>query len=141
MKNYTGTAKVKDDSKYVYRGHTLNILGIYADYKNGNGDGVYADGTREYKLSLLGTEFEAKFGKTTVIYDNQLEDINLFETISIPLNEEEALNLIEFSKNSALDCKYKILESFIKQGSKKSVLPIPDLSTLYDDEEFNKIFK
>lgn len=139
MKTYKGTAKVKDDSTYVYKGHTLEITGVYIDYKNGNGNGVYADGTREYNLSLIGTPFEGKqYGTGTVIHDKELEDIKLVETISLPLTQEEIYELIEFTTDNIYNSNEDILRMFIETNTKESVLPIPDPTTLYNDEEWEK---
>lgn len=138
MKTYKGTAKVKDDSTYVYKGHTLEITGIYIDYKNGKGVGIYADGTREYKLNLKGTEFHGKYGTMTVIHDSHLEDIELYETIELPLSEEETLALIDYTTNFIHLDSPQILAGFIQANTKKSVLPIPDLTSLYSDKEWEK---
>ncbi len=137
MKTYKGTAKVKDDSTYVYKGHTLEVTGVYMEYKNGNGNGVFPDGAREYKLNLIGTEFSPKYGTMTVIDCSQLENIELFETLELPLDEAETLQLIEFSQkyDSSISSK-GILEAFIFENTKQAVLPYIDLTTLYDEDEF-----
>lgn len=138
MKTYKGTAKVKNDSTYVYKGHTFEVTGVYLEYKNGNGNGIYADGTRDYKLSLKGTEFEGdRFGTMTVIHDSHLEDIELFETLVLPLNEQETLALIEFTRDRNATNE-DMLKYFIEENTKNSELPIPDLTTLYDEGEFRK---
>ncbi len=82
MKTYKGTCKVKDDSTYIYKGKTFEITGVYMEYKNGNGVGVLADGTRDYKLSLKGTEFEGKYGNMTVIHDRHLETLNYLKHLN-----------------------------------------------------------
>lgn len=139
MKIYKGTAKIKDNSTYVYKGHTLEITGVYMEYKNGKGMGVYADGSREYKLSLKGTKFEENYGTMSIIHDNHLENIELFETIELPLTEEETLQLIDFTSEQCYSLTNdKILEAFIKENTNQSVLPIPDLTTLYSEEEWKK---
>lgn len=143
MKNYSGKAKVKEDSDFIYAGKTLDIIGVYTEYRNGSGAGCYADGTREYKLSLLGTEFEfdGKYTQTlAVIHDSHLEIIELNETVVLPLTKQETLQLIEYCKSENVSCSYnETLENFIQENTKPSVLPIPDLSTLYSDEEWDKL--
>ena len=139
MKIITGTAKVKDDSTYVYKGHTFEVLGVYMEYKNGNGSGIYADGTREYKLNLIGTEFNPKFGTMTVIHDTHLENLDLYQTVILPLDAQETLELIEFTKNTNIEGEKNILEAYLKSQIGPHTPPIPDLSTLYTDEEWEAI--
>ncbi len=74
---YTGKAIVKSSTigqKWRYDGHTLNIIGL--SMVNVNGYGVYPDGTREFKLSLKGTEWEYD-GQYTVIAETDLEILEL----------------------------------------------------------------
>lgn len=125
MKTYKGTAKVKDDSTYVYRGHTLEIVGVYSEYQDGKGHKYLPDGSRDYKISLVGTEFFDKYGKSTSILCKHLENIDLYETIELPLTEEETLDLIQFARERQISySSEEILESFITANTKKSVLPI-----------------
>ena len=82
----TGTAKVKDDSNYIYAGHTFPITGIYHIHKGKSR--VYADGSKEYYLSLIGSEFEERNGQKqeyTVIHEKHLE---IIEINVVDLNEE-----------------------------------------------------
>lgn len=141
MKVITGTAKVKDDSTYVYKGHTLEVTGIYIDYKNGRGHGIFADGTREYKLNLVGTEFNPKFGTMTVIHDTHLENLDLYQTVILPLDEQETLELIEFAQNTNIEGDKNILEAYLKSQIGIHTPPIPDLSTLHTEEEYEAILK
>lgn len=138
MKKYTGKVRVKSDSRYVYAGTTLNIIGVHNDYKNGNGLGVFADGTRDYKLSLVNTKFEEKFGKYTILHDSNLEILELNETLILPLDENEVLQLLAFVRGGSTPYNLTLLNAFIQAQTKPSVLPIPDLSTIYDDSEFDK---
>lgn len=130
------------DIKLNKEKHPMEVValcGILASY-NGNwfrAYGGYSDGSREYKINLVGTEFE-HVAKATVIHDMHLEDIELFQTLVMPLDELETLELIEFTKNSALDSKNEILEAFISENTKPSTLPIQDLTTIYDETEFNR---
>lgn len=78
--NYSGRAIVKSNGnqQWIYEGVELPIIGLYTTYIDGHG--VYPDGTREFKLSLVGTEFEFRDGhqqKTTVIAETDLEIIEL----------------------------------------------------------------
>jgi hypothetical protein len=55
-KKFTGrTATVKPDTKWVYAGHSLKVMGIYS--VNWSGYGVYEDGSCHLQLSLDGTEW------------------------------------------------------------------------------------
>lgn len=81
----TGTAKVKDDSNYIYAGHTFPITGIYHIHKGGR---VFPDGSKDYYLSLIGSKFEERNGKKqeyTVIHEKHLE---IIEINVVDLNEE-----------------------------------------------------
>ena len=69
-----GTAKVKDDSKYRYKGLTLNIVGVYIHHMDELCHDIYTLGTVTYRLSLEGTEWGDK-QRTTVLHDSELEDI------------------------------------------------------------------
>jgi len=51
-------AKIKDDSKFIYKGLELPIIGLYMTIEDGMG--IYPDGTRSFDLSLMGTEFEKR---------------------------------------------------------------------------------
>lgn len=142
MKTYSGTVKVKDDSRYVYKGLTLPIMEVYIDYKNGKGMGVYADGTREYRLSIIGSYFEVKnHGTNCVIHDSELENIDLYETISLPFDKEESFAFGEFCKTNTAPSIEILFEDFIKASTKKSILPVPNMSTIYDDREFDRRYK
>lgn len=136
MKKYTGKVKVKDDSRFIYKGLTLDIIGVYIEYKNGSGMGISADGSREYRLSLEGTQWADR--KNTVIHDNELEIIELFETICLPLDKQETLELIAFTKTTNLLSDAVILDAFIHANTKKSTPPVHDLTSLYTDEEWNE---
>lgn len=79
---YLGTAKVKADTKWIYAGLTLNVIGIQT-YKRhletGRG--------RQFNLCLLNTDFPKTHGYThTFIPERDLEEINLIEPA---LNKEE----------------------------------------------------
>lgn len=139
MKVITGTAKVKDDSTYVYKGHTFEVLGVYMEYKNGNGSGVYADGTCEYFINLVGTPFNPQYGTRTVIHSKHLENLDLHQTAKLPLDEDEILELIEFAKNTNVEGEKNILEAYLESQIGPHTPPIPDLSTLRTDEEWEAI--
>lgn len=124
MKTYKGTAKVKDDSTYIYRGHTLEIAGLYVEYQDGKGHKNLPDGSREYKISLVGTEFFDKYGAFTGLLCKHLENIELYETIELPLTEQETLDLIDYTTNFIYLDSPEILAGFIEANTKKSVLPI-----------------
>ena len=49
-------AQVKKDSKWIYAGHTLPVLGVYMIHNGKNG--VYKKGSMTLMLDLRGTEFE-----------------------------------------------------------------------------------
>lgn len=132
MRTHTGKAKVKDDYEIIYKGYTLDILGVYIDYKNGNGMGVYADGTREYKLSLKGTPFPKSHNyNTTVIHDSHLEILELNEATVFPLDESEANRLVDYIKSNPLSN----IDGFLESERRPSTAPTPDLTTLYDDDD------
>ena len=136
MKKFTGKAKVKVDSTWIYGGSTLDIMG-YLEYRNGSGEGVYADGSRDYRLSLENTMFKTTHGSMTIIPCSDLEVIELFEEIILPLSESETLELIEMVKTiskitpSANISNETLLRHFISISKKSSELGKPDLSTLY----------
>lgn len=137
MKLITGTANVKKTSKYLYKGLTLEILGIYIEYKNGNGCGVYPDGAREYKVLVPGKYAEKIGANTSVINDKELEDFVLYQEIVLPLDEDESLQLIQFATNCDADMTDKeILDAFIESMKRPHTPPEHDLSTLYTDEEW-----
>jgi len=132
MKTYKGTAKVKDGINSIYKGLTLPIIEVNIEYKNGRGMGVYADGSRDYRLSLLNTIFvESHKYTNTVLHDTKLEDIQLFETITFPLSREESKELVKYIK----DNPDKDLNDWIEGNTKPSILPEHDLSTLYERDE------
>lgn len=135
MKGYTGTVKVKNDSSYIYKGKTFKILGIYQEYKNSSGMGVFPDGARSYILCLEGTGFEYK---STVIDDKYLENIELFECIELPLDENEALLFAEWINDSPITDVKVLLNGFLKNSQKKSIIPKHNLNTLYSDDEFER---
>lgn len=137
MKIITGKAKVKDDSTYIYKGHTLEVTGVYIEYKNGNGHGVYADGSREYKVSLIGTPFEEKY-KGTVIHDKHLENLELYQEVVLPLDEQETLELIAFAKPYDLTPEDEILKLFLESKKGPHTPPTQDLDSLYDEEEWKR---
>jgi len=73
---YGKKAKVKESSNLIYSGKTFPLLGVYIKYNNGNGEGIYADGTRELIIDLSGTSFEDEHGiSRTVINEKELEII------------------------------------------------------------------
>ncbi len=139
MKTYIGKAKVKDNSNYIYKGLTLDIIGVYEEFKNGSGMGVFADGSRSYKLSLEGKDFQHK---TTIIHNNHLENIELFETTILPLDNDECLELIEFTL--CFHCNFwdknQYLQKYIESKRNiKSVLPYIDYNSLYDVDYYYEI--
>lgn len=72
---YSGRAVVKNDSVLSGVGiPELPIIGLYMTYKNGNGHGIFPDGSREFKLSLKGTKWEKDV--YTVIHE---KDLNILE--------------------------------------------------------------
>jgi hypothetical protein len=70
-----GTAKVKDSSRYVYKGKTLNILTASTHHQDPEMDDIYPVGSVTYKLCLKGTEWDNR--TYTVIHDSELEDIQV----------------------------------------------------------------
>jgi len=72
---YRGRAIVKNKD-YRYYGLELEIIGLSFIHKNGNG--VFQDGTREFKLSLKNTEWE-KEQSYTVLPETYLEILELYE--------------------------------------------------------------
>jgi len=70
----TGTAKVKDDSSFRYKGLTLNIIGVYNVHMSEICHDIYPLGSVTYKLSLDGTQWEGE-QSYTVIHESELEDI------------------------------------------------------------------
>lgn len=84
MKGLSGKAKVKDDSTYRYRGLTLPIIGIYMVHNNPAYADIYPVGSVEYKLSLVGTEWEHEYSEGnayTVIHEIHLENIEFEGTV------------------------------------------------------------
>ena len=53
----------------------LPIIGVYMTYENGNGQGIYPDGSREFMLSLEGTKWEGD--EYTVIHEKDLDILEL----------------------------------------------------------------
>lgn len=140
MKNITGTATIKPDSKYIYKDAILEITGVYIEYKNGNGAGVYPDGSREYKISLIGTPFvDVVKANGTVIHDSHLENIQLRETTELPLDKDETLELINFTKSLTDKSDSEILELFLKSKELPHTPPNQDTTSLYSDEEFKYV--
>lgn len=142
MKKFTGKAKVKEDTTWIYSGSTLDIIG-YMEHRDGSGMGVYADGSREYRLSLVGTMFEMVYGKSTVIPCTHLDILELNEEIIMPLTESESLDLINYvdsvnkiSPNVHATNK-EFLAEFLEKSKKPSKLGELDLSTIYTEEEWN----
>lgn len=59
----TGKLKVRDDSELIYRGRTFDVLGLYVRWPNmGRGHKAW----NEYRVSLVGTEFDGDYDQTTV---------------------------------------------------------------------------
>jgi hypothetical protein len=81
----TGVATFKPDSNYRYKGLTLPIIGVYHVYNDETIADIYPIGSVEYKISLIGTEWEKEFAKPehayTVIHDRELVDIQLNGTV------------------------------------------------------------
>lgn len=68
-----GTLKVKESSGIIYRGHTFSVLGLFCEWPSG---------TKEYLVSLLGTEFEDIDAKekgyvTTTICSGDIETVDV----------------------------------------------------------------
>lgn len=72
-----GLAKVKEDSKVRYAGLTLKIIGLYS-YNKEEVPGAYPKGTRHFRLSLDGTEWEYQ-QEYTVMAETELEIVELLE--------------------------------------------------------------
>lgn len=70
----TGKATVKADSKFRYKGLELDIIALHNVYDGFNS--VYPDGTREFRLSLKGTQWENE-QTFTVMTELELENIIL----------------------------------------------------------------
>jgi len=142
MKTYSGSAKVKENSNWVYKGATLPITEIYFDYKNGNGNGVFPDGSREYRLDITNHPFGIENGyKSTVIHDKDLENIKLFETICLPFDKGEIFDFAEYCQVNVGQTIEYLLDNFIKLHTKPSILPTPDMTTVYDNEEFERRYQ
>lgn len=140
MKNITGTATLKPESNYIYKDVVLKITGVYVEYKNGNGAGVYPDGSREYNISLIDTPFvDVVKVNATVIHDSHLENIQLRETTELPLDKDETLELINFSKSLSDKSDSEILDLFLKSKELPHTPPSQDTTSLYSDEEFNYV--
>lgn len=75
---YKGKAivRTKGNRRLIYEGHTLQIIGLYMTHREHDGD--ILSGTREFRLSLIGTPFEESLGyKDTVINERDLEILEL----------------------------------------------------------------
>lgn len=76
-----GTVKVKDDSNYIYAGATLKIIGIDCVHSKKDWDSPFKEGTVDYKLSLVGTEWESRSSSPkfayTIIHESHLENFNI----------------------------------------------------------------
>jgi hypothetical protein len=76
---WKGRAIVKSrnpNNKWIYEGSELPIIGLYMTHNNGFG--IYPDGTREFRLSLVGTIYEKETGYTdTVIPETDLVILEL----------------------------------------------------------------
>lgn len=80
--SYTGKAKVKENTDWIYAGHTLPIIGVYCIH-NHERSSAFPRGSKSYRLSLEGTEFKYK---ETVIHEKDLE---ILELEMVDLNKEE----------------------------------------------------
>lgn len=59
----TGTVTVREDISLIYKGATLNALGVMHTHTEENDPhGLYPHPTRCFAVSLIGTEFEGKAG-------------------------------------------------------------------------------
>lgn len=58
-----GSLKVKDTSSLKYKGLVLPVLGYYMKWSN---VGLHSDSWDEYRVSLVGTEFDKEYGETTI---------------------------------------------------------------------------
>lgn len=67
LEMYGKTATFPINSKFIYKGMTFPIVGVYIRYTDGYG--VYEDGSCDLILDISNSEFE---GKTTVIHESHL---------------------------------------------------------------------
>lgn len=142
MKIITGIARVKPESNYIYKDFDLKITGISQEYRNGSGQGIYPDGSREYRICLRNTPFQERVkASSTVIHDKELDILELFETIELPLNENETLELINFSKNHSSENDNEILKLFLKSKTGQHTPPKQDPLSIYSDEEYEEARK
>lgn len=114
----TGTVKVKDNSTYKYKGLTLNILGIHQVYTDESISDIYPINSVEYKLSLIGTEWESSV--YTIIHDSHLEDIKIEGSVEVEvwwnkLGEDGIKVIKQLFDKSDTKTKEELYELFQKQ--------------------------
>jgi hypothetical protein len=134
-----GTAKVKDDSTYVYAGFTFDVIGVYEFHNEKELDDIYPVGSITYKLSLKGTEWD-EWGYT-VIHDSHLENIQVEGTIEanvwyngLGADGEKVVNSL-FNKdgNQSIDDMYNAYHEQLKESAKDSINE-SDKPILTDDD-------
>lgn len=76
-----GRCRVKKNSKLIYAGAELSILGVMYAYTEQTGDKWFPPGTRCFAISLIGTEWEEKIGRVTALYDGDIDIIECSEPI------------------------------------------------------------
>lgn len=118
----TGTVKVKEDSKYRYKGLTLNILGVYQLHTDEDLADIYPLNSVTYKLSLVGTEWEND--RYTYLHDSELEDINVVGSIEVDvwwnnLGEDGIKVIKQLFDKANLKSKDELYEIFRKQVDSK----------------------
>ena len=96
-KSYTGKALVKPDTTWRYKGLVLDIVAINLTYRDC--EPIFPEGTREFKLSLAGTQwFEEQ--KYTFIPETDLEILELKEDITArTYNHTDIESLISYMEN------------------------------------------
>jgi hypothetical protein len=70
-----GELKVKDTSDLRYKGKVFPVLGYYMKWPN---VGLKSDGWDEYRISLVGSEFDKDYGETNVA-TGDIEWVNVQE--------------------------------------------------------------
>jgi len=131
MKVITGKARYKKESRFIYNTDEkliFDITKVYITTTAKSCVGVYPVGSREYRLSLVGTEWDdsdGKYKKDTVCHDSELIILELYETVTLPLTDEECYKLVDFIKEDST----RVLQDFLDANIRVSNFPIIDLST------------
>jgi len=115
MKNLTGKARYKKESNYIYNDESNYVFDIMQS------------GFSEYRLNLVGTPWEFMNGESrrtsTVTHGSHLIILELYQTMTLPLTEEETHQLVVYIKEDST----RTLQDFLDANSKPSAFPIIDL--------------